>query len=177
MIKIDKTWTLFLDRDGVINERKFGDYVKTPEELIISDQNIIALRKLSSMFARCVVVTNQQCIAKGILTTVELDEIHESMKSKVGKEVFDAVFYAPEWASDENHTRKPRPIMAHKAKELFKEIDFTKSIMVGDTDSDIVFGQNLGMKTVLVKSNEKTTVTADLIVTNLAELVKTLFEE
>ncbi|MFT5581380.1 MAG: D-glycero-D-manno-heptose 1,7-bisphosphate phosphatase, partial [Psychromonas sp.] len=59
----------------------------------------------------------------------------------------------------------------------FKEIDFTKSIMVGDTDSDIVFGQNLGMKTVLVKSNEKTTVTADLIVTNLAELVKTLFEE
>jgi phosphoglycolate phosphatase-like HAD superfamily hydrolase len=46
--------------------------------------------------------------------------------------------------------------------------------MVGDTDSDILFGQNLGMKTVRIQTVEKIGVKADLTVNSLNELVKLL---
>ena len=42
--------------------------------------------------------------------------------------------------------------------------------MVGDTDSDILFGKNLGMKTVLIRSAEITNEKADYTVNSLAEL-------
>ena len=61
-----------------------------------------------------------------------------------------------ELANDPNNTRKPKPFMAIQAQKDFPEIDFEKSVMVGDTDSDLTFGENLGMKTVLIRSNEKT---------------------
>jgi hypothetical protein len=61
--------------------------------------------------------------------------------------------------------------MAELAKQEFPEIDFTKSIMVGDTDGDILFGKNLGMKTVLIRSEEKTSVVPDLELNRLGELI------
>jgi histidinol phosphatase-like enzyme len=62
--------------------------------------------------------------------------------------------------------------MADLAKEQFPEIDFSKSIMVGDTDGDIEFGKNLGMKTVLIESKEKTSTKPDLVLTRLADLIE-----
>jgi histidinol phosphatase-like enzyme len=62
--------------------------------------------------------------------------------------------------------------MADLAKEQFPEIDFSKSIMVGDTDGDIEFGKNLGMKTVLIESEEKTSTKPDLVLTRLADLIE-----
>jgi histidinol phosphatase-like enzyme len=64
--------------------------------------------------------------------------------------------------------------MALEAQRQFPEIDFSKAIMVGDTDSDIRFGKELGMKTVLVKSKEETTVVPDNTVNSLMELINNL---
>ena len=44
--------------------------------------------------------------------------------------------------------------MAHQAKKDFPEIDFSKSIMVGDSNSDIEFGKNAGMITVKITTEE-----------------------
>ena len=52
--------------------------------------------------------------------------------------------------------------MALEAQQRFPEIDFKKSIMVGDTDTDIQFGQALEMKTVLIESEEQVTVIPDV---------------
>ena len=60
--------------------------------------------------------------------------------------------------------------MGLEAQNQFSNIDFSKSIMVGDTDSDIEFGKNLGMKTILLKSEEKNTIQADFEIRNLTEL-------
>ena len=68
--------------------------------------------------------------------------------------------------------RKPNSGMALKAKEEFPEVDFSKSIMVGDTDSDILFGMNLGMKTVRIKTVEPIKVESDLTLNSLRELVE-----
>ena len=60
--------------------------------------------------------------------------------------------------------------MALFAKEEFPSINFSKSIMVGDTDSDIEFGKNLGMKTVLVLSKEVTKSIPDISIEKLSDL-------
>jgi HAD superfamily hydrolase (TIGR01662 family) len=69
--------------------------------------------------------------------------------------VISKVYAATELKEDPLSTRKPNPTMAIQAQKEFDGIDFSKSIMVGDTDSDIEFGQRLGMKTVLIESGEE----------------------
>jgi phosphoglycolate phosphatase-like HAD superfamily hydrolase len=64
--------------------------------------------------------------------------------------------------------------MALEAKLQFPEIEFSKALMVGDTDSDIRFGRELGMKTVLVESKEETTAVPDLTVNSLLELMNNI---
>lgn len=49
--------------------------------------------------------------------------------------------------------RKPEVGMGLKAKEDFPEVDFSKSVMVGDSNSDMLFGKNLGMYNVFVDNH------------------------
>ncbi|MCX6310520.1 MAG: HAD family hydrolase [Bacteroidetes bacterium] len=153
---IDKSWTLFLDRDGVINVRFPGDYVKRVEEFEFLPGAKKAIAKFSSLFGRVVVVTNQQGIARGIYTHEDLKAIHDFMKGELEKEggKIDAVYYAPQSSSENSPMRKPGIGMALQAKNDFPEIDFSKSIMVGDTKSDIEFGKAAGMKVVFVADEE-----------------------
>lgn len=160
---IDSSWTLFLDRDGVINERLINNYVLQQNEFVFCEGALKALEKFSSCFKYVFVVTNQQCVGKGLLNEKELALIHEEMcaqiKSSGGK--ITKVYAAPELKNDPASTRKPAPFMALKAQAEYADIDFSSSIMVGDTDSDIEFGQRLGMKTVLIESKEEINSTPD----------------
>lgn len=153
---IDKTWTLFLDRDGVINVRFPGDYVKRVEEFEFLPGVTKAISKFSSVFGRIVVVTNQQGIARGIYTHEDLLAIHTHMKNEIEKAggKIDAVYYAPQLDSENSPMRKPGIGMALQAKKDFPEIDFSKSIMIGDTDTDIQFGKTAGMKVVFLADEE-----------------------
>jgi histidinol phosphatase-like enzyme len=69
-----------------------------------------------------------------------------------------------------NDRRKPLPNMGLEAKNQFPDIDFDNSWMVGDTDTDIQFGMNLGMQTAAVKSKEQLSVQPSLLVADLVEL-------
>jgi histidinol phosphatase-like enzyme len=68
--------------------------------------------------------------------------------------------------------RKPNPMMAELAQMEFPQIDFNKSIMVGDTDGDLKFGKTLGMRTVLIRSAEIITVEPDLELDQLGDLIE-----
>lgn len=105
-----------------------------------------------------------------------LNEVHRYMHDSLKREnaKIDKVYFAPGFKDEENSLRKPNTKMGLMAKEEFPNIDFKKSIMVGDTDSDILFGKNLGMKTVRVKTEEKITIEADITVNSLFEFSKTL---
>ncbi|MDX1651588.1 MAG: HAD-IIIA family hydrolase [Brumimicrobium sp.] len=160
----NKPTTLFLDRDGVINRRKFGSYVMTPEEFIFLDGVKPALQMLRPLFDRIIIVTNQQGIAKGLMTKSNLEAVHRYMLDeleKIGVKM-DAVLAAENLKGEKPDRRKPQPAMALEAKEMYPDIDLSRSIMVGDTDSDVQFGINVGMKTVLIRSAEETKVTPDL---------------
>jgi histidinol-phosphate phosphatase family protein len=145
-------WTLFLDRDGVINRRIPNDYVKTWEEFSFLPGVLEAIEIFGMYFSRIFIVTNQAGIEKGIMTHESLKEIHDQMLEYISYNGghIDEVYYCPFTSLSDPLCRKPNPGMALEAQKDFPEIRFEKSVMIGDSDSDIVFGNNLGMRTILV---------------------------
>jgi D-glycero-D-manno-heptose 1,7-bisphosphate phosphatase len=152
--KFDNTWTLFLDRDGVINEKLENEYVKSWDEFIFKKGVLEAITDLSNMFTHIFIVTNQRGVGLGKMTEVELNEIHKKMlvsiEENLGK--IDKIYHCSD-AEDSSLYRKPNIGMGLLAKQDFPEIEFSKSIMVGDSISDMEFGEKLGMKCVLINSN------------------------
>ena len=155
-LQIDKNWTLFLDRDGVINKRIPDDYVKSKEQFHFIDGTLEALKIFSGKFQNIVVVTNQQGVGKGLMSIEELNEIHKFMQQAVlqaGGEIHK-VYFSPYLKEEMHFTRKPSIGMGLLAKKDFKRISFKKSIMAGDSFGDILFGKRLGMKTVFIGNVE-----------------------
>lgn len=143
--------TLFLDRDGVINCHRPDDYVKTVREFIFNDGALEALRLLSSCFDRILVITNQRGVGKGLMTVEELENIHTFMLREVSEHGgrIDQIYTCTDIEPD-SFNRKPQPGMAWQAKQDFPEIDFSRSLMAGDSLSDMGFANNAGIKAVLI---------------------------
>ena len=146
---------LFLDRDGVINERLIDDYVKNPAEFKLIHGAKEALSELRPLFKRIFLVTNQQGVGKKCMSLKDLHEVHEFFLKDIDIE-FDGIYYCTELAEHNPICRKPQPGMAWKAQSDFPEVDYSRSVMVGDSDSDIEFGNRLGMMTVFIgKGSER----------------------
>ncbi|MGN6165652.1 MAG: HAD-IIIA family hydrolase [Flavisolibacter sp.] len=149
--RIDKSWTLFLDRDGVINEERVGEYVLHWGEFIFSKGVLDTFKKLSTAFGKIIVVSNQRGVGKGLMTDTDLQTIHLEMQREVaivGGNI-DKIYYCTA-KDDKCFNRKPNPGMALQAMQDFPEIDLSKSIMVGNKPSDMRFGRAAGMFTVFV---------------------------
>ncbi len=153
---INDDWTLFLDRDGVINVRIIDGYVTKTEEFEFLPNVIEAFKIFKNKFKRIIVVTNQQGVGKGVMTIEDVISVHNYMTQKIENQggKIDKIYFCPQLKSVKDNYRKPSPQMAFFAKDDFPEIDFSKSIMVGDMNSDIEFGKNAGMKTVFIGDNE-----------------------
>lgn len=152
-LKIDKTWTLFLDRDGVINLHYPNDYVKKWDEFYFLEGVLEALQLLSKSFKRILLVTNQQGVGKGLMSREDLDFIHDEMLKEVRKYGgrIHAIYAATDIQADDTKLlRKPNTGMAKLAKKDFPELEFEKAVMVGDSGSDMRFGKNAEMKTVFI---------------------------
>lgn len=150
---IDNTWSLFLDRDGVLNHDKVGSYIFHTGEFRFYDGVLEAMRIFNGIFANIVIVTNQRGVGKGLMSELALMEIHNKMLQEVeaaGGRI-DAIYYATSLDND-HPERKPHPGMAHKAKDEFPDIDFTKSVMVGNNISDMEFARNSGMHAVFLQT-------------------------
>ena len=75
-INPEENWTLFLDRDGVINRRLPGAYVQHWDQFEFLPGVLPALSILANYFAHLIIVTNQQGIGKGLMTESDLQKIH-----------------------------------------------------------------------------------------------------
>ncbi len=153
----DKSWTLFLDRDGVINRRLPGKYVTNYADFEYLPGSLQVIAHLNKIFGHIFIVTNQKGVGKGRMTQTALDEIHRHMVSDIKKAGghIDAVYAATAAKLTSTSQHKPNSGMAIQAKNSFPEIDFKKSVIVGDSISDMEFGQLLGMRTVLVEGKKE----------------------
>jgi histidinol-phosphate phosphatase family protein len=163
--EIDKSWTLFLDRDGVINVESVGSYITTWDEFKFHDGVLDALQTLSKVFGNIIVVSNQRGVGRGIMTMESLKEINSKMRVEVtqhgGK--IDRI-YSSTAVTDDDHNRKPNTGMGLQAQEDFPSIDFKRSVMIGNSLSDMEFGKRLGMHTVfLTTKHEPFSLPHDLI--------------
>ena len=143
--------TLFLDRDGVINEERSNDYVKTWKEFVFVPGALEALAILNKHFERIVIVTNQRGVGKGIMLRKALEDIHLQMLNRIEETGgrIDKIYTCIDTESS-SPNRKPNSGMAWQAQNDFPDIVFEKSVLVGNSMSDMQFGKNLSMKTILV---------------------------
>lgn len=149
--KITPDWTLFLDRDGVINHEGLGTYINNWEDFKFYERATEAFEIFSRKFKRIIIITNQRGVGKGITDEQELQRIHENMQHEIIKHNgrVDAVYYCPD-INENSPRRKPNAGMGLEALKDFPDIDTSKAIMVGNTISDMHFGRNMGIYTVFL---------------------------
>jgi D-glycero-D-manno-heptose 1,7-bisphosphate phosphatase len=151
--QIDKSWTLFLDRDGVINHEKYQDYVYNYDEFIFYEGALEAMKLFNDRFGHIVIATNQRGIGKGLMTEDDLHQIHARMLHDIvaaGGRI-DRIYYCTSLDND-HPNRKPHPGMAREAVKDLPGIDLHRSLIIGNNISDMEFGRNAGMFTVFVKT-------------------------
>lgn len=144
---------LFLDRDGVINRRIPGDYVRTPETFEPIPGLAEAIRLLTQKFHPIIVITNQAGIGKGLMGEMDLANVHRRMMEIAGSEGgrIDAVYHCPHRKEENCACRKPATGMAWQALQDFPEMEMEKAWMVGDSPSDMEFAARLGLHKVLIR--------------------------
>ncbi|MBP5721890.1 MAG: HAD-IIIA family hydrolase [Bacteroidales bacterium] len=135
--------TLLLDRDGVINVLRPGDYVKTIEEFEWRPGAKDALRAAASKFSNIFVVTNQRGVGKGVMTRDALDGIHAWMTEEIvaagGR--LDGIYVCTA-VSDDDPCRKPNRGLFDLILRDHPEVDPARTLMIGDSQSDLEFAKN-----------------------------------
>lgn len=144
---------IFLDRDGVINRRRPGDYVLSWSQFSFTPGIEAALGQLATLRLPMIVISNQACVGKGLLDPSGLQEITIQMhQNLVANGIFIAAAYYCIHRSDEGCAcRKPKPALLFKAADDYN-IDLSRSIFIGDSDTDIHAGLQAGCKSVLFGS-------------------------
>jgi len=173
---------VFLDRDGVINRKApEGEYITRWEDLEILPGVAASVRQIKEADLKVVVVTNQRCVAKGILTEIALQKLHERLIDQLAQDgaIIDGIYYCPHDKTAGCSCRKPAAGMLVQAAQEH-EIDLKGSWMVGDSPSDILAGKNAGCRTIFLKTRddlraatiEGEPVTADKVASSLLEAVQ-----
>ncbi len=161
--------TLLLDRDGVINRQIVGDYVRTPEQFEFLPGVLEMLKAFNEagstgsngtkdsnganpQIKHIIIVTNQRGVGKGLMTMEDLGSVHAYMQDEIrahGGRI-DAI-YVSTGLTDLDPTRKPNPGMFIKARRDFPDINPETTVMIGDSDSDMEFAENCGIRGIRIK--------------------------
>ncbi len=167
---------LFLDRDGVLNVLRRNDYVKCPDELELLPGVAEALQLLRPHYDLLLVATNQQGIAKGLMTEEDLAAVHRKLQEET-RGLIDRIYHCPELEAAGSHYRKPNIGMALRARKDFPGLRLKSCTMVGDSMTDMLFGRRCGMRTVLIGYNSDVATTrprlVDLHYPTLLDFAKT----
>jgi D-glycero-D-manno-heptose 1,7-bisphosphate phosphatase len=144
--------TVFLDRDGVVNEKMpEGQYVTRWDDFQVLPGVIHAIDLLKRAGMHVIVVSNQRGIALGRFSKDDVRTFHnkfQQMLEAFGTRV-DGFYFCPHDRGQCN-CRKPLPGLFEQAVADYPEIDAHTSVIIGDSDSDIEFGRKLGMMTVFI---------------------------
>ena len=150
---MNKLKTVFVDRDGVINQER-SDYVKSISELEIYPNVAKNIKLLKDAGFLVVVITNQSAVNRGIVTPEMINQIHNSIQVHLKKygTFLDGFYYCPHTPNENCNCRKPKPGLLQQAI-LELNIDLNSSWMIGDSDSDIEAADSVGCKAIKINDN------------------------
>lgn len=164
----------FLDRDGVVNRKApEGGYVTRWEDMHFLPGVAQAIALLNRAGFRVIVVSNQRCVAKGLITAAELESIHQRMCDALAGAgaTIDAVYYCPHEKQPPCSCRKPAPGMLLEAARKH-QIDLATSWMIGDSEVDVEAGRKAGCRTArLLRRDEVASGSADVVAPSLLEAI------
>jgi len=163
---------VFLDRDGVINQKMpEGRYVTRWVEVRLLPGVAEAVKRLHAAGFQVVVVSNQRAVAKGLVTEEGLESLHRRIWQELfrGEKGFDAVYYCPHDTEPQCACRKPQPGMLLAAAQD-RGIDLASSWMVGDSEIDVEAGRRAGCRTIRIGLTEiRSSTAADAVAGSLSE--------
>jgi len=142
---------LFLDRDGVINI-DYG-YVGSRDRFDFVDGIFELIRVAQGFGYKTIVVTNQAGIARGYYTEADLDVLHSWMLSCFASLnlALDAIYYCP------FHPTEGKGGYLHDSYDFKAIIDHainpSKSILIGDSPTDILAAQAAEVSTSILFSS------------------------
>lgn len=170
------TKAVFLDRDGVINTRIPGDYVKRAEEFRFLPDIFEVLPEIHQAGYLAVVITNQRGIGRGLMSRDDLETIHRAMQEELAGRTghsFDAIYFCPHDHAEHCDCRKPLPGMLVRAAAE-QGIALEDSWMIGDSESDIEAGIAAGCRTARVHDGPAGETRAEISAGSLAEAWKAI---
>ena len=150
---------VFIDRDGVINRKaREGEYVTSWADFSILPGVAEAVALLKRAGYAVIVVTNQRCVAKGLLGIADLEDMHKRMRESLSHSgaIVDGVYYCPHDYESSCTCRKPAPGMLYEAAREHG-LDLRSSWMVGDSEIDMQAGKNAGCRTARVLDTDEKT--------------------
>jgi heptosyltransferase II len=161
---------VFFDRDGTLC--KDTGYINKYDQLQIFPQ-IESLSLLKKRGYKIIGVTNQSGIARGLVDEEFVKEVNEMFKNQYG---FDDFYYCPHHPDDHCPCRKPEPEMLFRARAGYN-VDFKKSYIAGDKESDMLLAKAVGAKGILVQTGvARESEYADFIAEDLREAVNWILE-
>ncbi len=140
---------VFIDRDGTINIDVH--YLDDPEKFEMYSGVGEGVKKLIDNGFKIIVITNQSGIGRGYFSESQLFKIHERMKQIFHHYgvILDGIYYCPHHPDDKCNCRKPNTGLFDAAISDHN-INCKKSYMLGDKILDIVAGNRIGVKTILI---------------------------
>lgn len=149
--------TVFLDRDGVLNEKMpEGQYVRSWGEFHLLPGVVEAIAQLNRRGLRVVVVSNQRGIALKLYSAADVAAMHSRLQDLLASHGahIDAFYVCPH-DKGECNCRKPLPGMFEQATREFPDISAATSVMIGDSLSDMEFGARLSMQIILIEGAQE----------------------
>ncbi|MBX2860102.1 MAG: HAD family hydrolase [Vampirovibrio sp.] len=152
--------TVFLDRDGTLNEE--AGYIREVDSLALIPGSALAVKRFQEAGFLTVLTTNQTGPARGYYDEDHVLALNQRVQDLLQAEAgvkLHAVYYCPHLATGSVqpyaiacHCRKPETGMIQQAQQQFPNIDLSRSYVIGDKATDVDFGHNAGCRSVLLKT-------------------------
>ena len=166
---------VLLDRDGTII--RHVPYLSDPAQVELEDHAVEGLKALANVADYLIVCSNQSAVGRGFCSITDVEAVNFKMVELLAFAgvTLDKIYYCPHHPNDGCECRKPKTKMAHWAAELFS-FDLTSTVVIGDSESDVVFGKNIRAASVLISKEPENNLStrADLVASDLLQAARLL---